>query len=51
MGETSVRSGRDGEKIAKEILKLIGWASPSCNFDIDCVFPSRHKKKHLELME
>lgn len=45
MGETSVRSGRDGEKIAKEILKLIGWASPSCNFDIDCVFPSRHKRK------
>jgi len=43
MGEESVRSGRDGEKIANEILNLIGWHSLSCNIDIDCSFPSKHK--------
>jgi hypothetical protein len=43
MGEASVRSGQDGEKIAKEILNLIGWGSLSCNIDIDCSFPTRHK--------
>jgi hypothetical protein len=43
MAEDSVRSGRDGEKIANEILKLIGWGSASWNMDIDCAFPSRHK--------
>lgn len=43
MAEDSVRSGRDGEKIANEILKLIGWGSASWNIDIDCAFPSRHK--------
>jgi hypothetical protein len=45
MGENSVRSGRDGEKITKEILKLIGWDSIACNFDIECSFPSKHKAK------
>ncbi|WP_143959485.1 hypothetical protein [Litoribacter populi] len=43
MAENSVRSGRDGEKIANEILKLIGWGSASWNIDIDCAFPTRHK--------
>ncbi|CAA7390274.1 hypothetical protein [Chryseobacterium fistulae] len=43
MAEDSVRSGRDGEKIANEILKLVGWGSASWNMDIDCSFPSRHK--------
>ncbi len=43
MAEDQVRSGRDGEKIANEILKLIGWGSVSWNIDIDCAFPSRHK--------
>lgn len=43
MAEDSVRSARDGEKIANEILKLIGWGSASWNIDIDCAFPSRHK--------
>lgn len=43
MAEDEIRSGRDGEKIANEILKLIGWGSPSWNLDIDCAFPSRHK--------
>lgn len=45
-GEDSVRSGRDGEKIANEILKLIGWESASCNINIDCAFPSRHKSEN-----
>lgn len=43
MAEDSVCSGRDGEKIANEILKLIGWRTASWNMDIDCAFPSRHK--------
>lgn len=43
MAEDQIRSGRDGEKIADEILKLIGWGSTSWNIDIDCAFPSRHK--------
>lgn len=46
MGESSVRSGRDGEKIAKEILNIIGWGSPSMNLDIDCSFPSKHKREN-----
>lgn len=45
MGENSVRSGRDGEKIANEILRLIGWNSPACNVDIDCSFPTKHNVK------
>ena len=45
MGENSVRSGRDGEKIAQELLKLIGWNSVSCNLDLDCSYPSSHKVK------
>ena len=45
-GEDSVRSGRDGEKIANEILKLIGWGSASYNINIDCAFPSRHKSEN-----
>jgi len=46
MGEASVRSGKDGEKIAQELLRLIGWGSLSCNLDIDCSFISRHKEKN-----
>ena len=44
--EDSVRSGKDGEKIANEILKLIGWGSVSNNFNIDCSFPSKHKSEN-----
>lgn len=44
--ENSIRSGREGEKIANEILKLIGWKSPSNNFNIDCSFPSKHKAEN-----
>ena len=44
-GENSVRSGRDGEKIAQELLKLIGWNSVSCNLDLDCSYPNKHNTK------
>lgn len=42
-GESSVRSGNEGQKIVSEILNLIGWNSVAYNFDIDCVFPKKHK--------
>ncbi|WPP57170.1 hypothetical protein SOI69_07915 [Acinetobacter pittii] len=41
-GETSKRSGEFGEKIAKELLKIIGWSPSIKNISIKC-----NNKKHL----
>jgi hypothetical protein len=52
MAEDSQRPGREGEKIANEILKLIRWGNPFWKMNIDCRFPSWHKptiKNHPQI--
>lgn len=46
MGESSKTSGENGEKITKEILRLIGWSNPLTGVSVDCHIKSHEKKTH-----
>lgn len=46
MGEPSKTSGENGEKITKEILRLIGWNSPMTGVEVECLIKAHDKKTH-----
>lgn len=44
MGEKSKKSGEIGEKIASELLLLIGWKNSLHNINIDCNSPKHENE-------
>jgi hypothetical protein len=43
MAEKSKKTGEFGEKVVKELLKLIGWVDPIENEDIPCIKETYHQ--------
>lgn len=43
-GEQSKEIGEEGERIAKNFLKIIGWENPNSNEKLACIHPKEHKR-------
>ncbi|WP_060490287.1 MULTISPECIES: hypothetical protein [unclassified Psychrobacter] len=43
-GEQSKEIGEEGERIAKNFLKIIGWGNPNSNEQLACIHSKEHKR-------